>query len=377
MAHPSHLPPQRVPLQRGAPGAPDPDLPTPAQLEAITATLRAIPMAAVAHTLSYRLLSANDDCTTLLELSADICGRPVSDFIPAADLGTALDTARSILSASLDDTALDEILLGDTVLHETVLGDTVLDDTVLDDTVAGGIEAPDDSASEARIPEAAGRPTSSLRRLISGNGRELTCWLHVGIATISGYRCFVACIDLVNPVLSQAHRWRHRAEHDELTGLRRRGTLLDQVAQWIDSHRTVMLAFLDIDNFKSINDTHGHAAGDHVLVTLARRLEQHAPPGCMAGRLSGDEFVLSHAVGGLDDHDAGPTNAHREADRLRLLAVGLRCVAEPIAWGEHLLMISISVGVTISEPGEDPATLLSRADDAMYAQKAGSVRQLR
>jgi PleD family two-component response regulator len=52
-------------------------------------------------------------------------------------------------------------------------------------------------------------------------------------------------------------------------------------------------------------------------------------------------------------------------------------VAEPIAWGEHLLMISISVGVTISEPGEDPATLLSRADDAMYAQKAGSVRQLR
>ncbi len=319
-------------------------------------------MAAVAHTLTYRLLAANDDCVTMLNLPAEINGRPVGDFIPASDMRNALDSARSILLAS-----------SEAVSHpgRSHAGAPAAA------THQNGI----DPVSGARpYAEPVDRPASSLRRLISGDGRALTCWMHVGIATINGFRCFVACIDLVNPVLSQAHRWRHRAEHDELTGLRRRGTMLDQVAQWIDANRTVMLAFLDIDNFKSINDTHGHAAGDHVLITLARRLEQHAPPGCVVGRLSGDEFVLSHAVGSLVDgygRHADPMDDLREENRVRLLAVGPRCVAEPIAWGDHLLMISISVGVTISEPGEDPASLLARADEAMYAQKARSDRPLR
>lgn len=285
--------------------------PNATQLEAVRATLRAIPMAAVAYTESFWIVDANHDCLSLLSLTpSQIRGRPIRDLLPESDLQHATDTARAVISAT-------------------------------------GGDGP--------------RPTSSLRRLISGDGQDLTCWMHVGMAQIAGFSCFIACIDLVDPVLSDAHRWRHRAEHDELTGLRRRGAVLEQVGCWISGDHPVMLAFLDIDDFKSINDTHGHAAGDHVLTQLAHRLETHAPPGCAVGRLSGDEFVLALPIG----------NTHTYSTASTLLAeVGTRCVDQPIAWNNHLLMISISVGVTISERGESPSSLLSRADDAMYTQKS-------
>ena len=293
-------------------------MPTRSQTRAIRDALQIIPLAAVAHTVGLDLIAANDGCIDVLKLEPDkIYGRRVREFVPPLDRHQALEAAQSLLQNS----------------------------------------SPLDRAS------------SSLRRLISGDGQELTCWMHVGLATIAGYRCFIACIDLVNPVLSDAHRWRHRAEHDELTGLRRRGALLNQVADWMRTRRPVLLAFLDIDNFKAINDTHGHAAGDHVLTTLARRLEQHSPVGCTVSRLSGDEFVLAHPISDLGPRPRLDETRYQLATD-RLLDVGRRCSAEPIAWNDHLLMISISVGVTISEPDEEPNSLLSRADNAMYAQKS-------
>lgn len=291
--------------------------PEPAQLAAVQSVLEAVPMAAVAHTLDYRLVAVNEDCAELLRLPADeIAGRAVRDFIPPMDQARALGLARTVASA----------------------------------TGSGS------------------RPSSSLRRLLTGDGQELTCWLHVGMAVIAGYECFIACIDLVNPVLSEAHRWRYRAEHDELTGLRRRGSLLSQVAQWIDGGRTVVFAFLDVDNFKCINDTHGHAAGDHVLSTLGRRLEQYAPPGCLVGRLSGDEFVLADLL-------SGPTDpAEEDPAAAGLREVAHRCAAEPIAWGHHLLSITLSVGIAVNHHGEDTAALLAKADDEMYRQKSSAAR---
>ena len=281
-------------------------------------------MAAVAHTMDYRLIAANHDCAALLHLSPDaIAGRPVRDFIPAADLAGAQETARAVAGA----------------------------------------------AADSSDPSGKVRPVSSLRRLIAGDGQEMTCWMHVGTAAFGDFQCFIACIDLVNPVLSDAHRWRHRAEHDELTGLLRRGTLLGRVSEWMASGRGVAMAFLDVDNFKSINDTHGHAAGDHVLTTLARRLELHAPAGSVVGRLAGDEFVLAHAVSTPSGTDRGWIDG--------LAAAGARCVAEPIAWGDHLLMVSVSSGVRVSERGEDASALLSRADNAMYAVKSATARSRR
>ena len=275
-------------------------------------------MAAVAHTLDDRLIAVNQDCATLLRLSPrEVAGRPVRDFIPQVDHAGASALARVLATAT----------------------------------------------------GTAARPSSSLRRLLTGDGQELTCWLHVGTAVIAGYKCFVACIDLVNPVLSEAHRWRYRAEHDELTGLRRRGSLLSQVAQWIDGGRTVVFAFLDVDGFKAINDTHGHAAGDHVLSTLGRRLEQYAPPGCLVGRLSGDEFVLADLLSGPADDASG-----MESAMAGLRTVADRCTAEPIAWGESLLPVSMSVGIASNLRGEDTAALLAKADDEMYREKSAAAR---
>ena len=307
-----------VPSQGSNPGsgtavARQPDI---AQLAALATVLQAIPMAAVAHTLDYQLIATNQDCATLLRLPpGEIAGRPAGDFIPLVEQSTFPGPVRTVGSPT------------------------------------------------------GGRRSSSLRRLLTGDGQELTCWLHVGIAVIAGYECFIACIDLVNPVLSEAHRWRYRAEHDELTGLRRRGSLLSQVTQWIDGGRTVVIAFLDVDDFKFINDTHGHAAGDHVLSTLGRRLEQYAPPGCLVGRLSGDEFVLADLLSGPTDH---PAEEDRAAAGLR--SVARRCAAEPIAWGEHLLSITLSVGVAVNRRGEDTAALLAKADDEMYREKSTAAR---
>ena len=296
----------------------DPYVPTIAERDAVTATLQAIPMAAVAHTMDYKLIAVNDDCASLLKVSNDdVEGRPVRHFIPVPDRHSALEAARAVAATSSTST----------------------------------------------------RPASALRRLIDGEGQELTCWMHIGMAVIGGYQCFIACLDLVNPVLSDAHRWRHRAEHDELTGLARRGTLLAQLAQWISADRVVILAFLDIDNFKSINDTHGHAAGDQVLTAIAHRLQQHAPKGCTVSRLSGDEFVLAHIVPTAADVE-DPQELRAAEERLR--TIGPLCVAEPVAWDDNLLILSISLGVTVSRVGEEPAELLARADKQMYLQKAGA-----
>ncbi len=306
-----------VPRQWRAAG---PRLPNHHERSAVLSILDAIPMAAVAHTMDHQIIAGNDICATLLGLTAEeMAGRPVRDFVPEPDRLSAQLVARSVI-------------------------------------------------------EKAGRsgPVSMLRRLVDGTGRQVTCWLHVGLPEVDGYQCFIACIDLVNPVLSDAHRWRHRAEHDELTGLRRRGSLLAQVGQWIDSNHRLAFAFLDLDNFKAVNDTHGHAAGDHVLSTIARRLEQYAPPGGLVGRLSGDEFVLAHLVRPGTGPD-GPAAA--TADLLR--ATADRCVAEPIAWGDHLLAVSMSVGIAVSRPGDDASALLARADVEMYAQKATAARARR
>lgn len=312
----SGVPPQRSNPVSDSEAVRQPD---PAQLASVQALLRAVPMAAVAHTLDYRLIATNEDCATLLRLPPEgIAGRLVRDFIPHLEQARALGPARAVTAS-------------------TSIGN---------------------------------RPTSSLRRLLTGDGQELTCWLHVGLAVFDGYECFIACIDLVNPVLSEAHRWRYRAEHDELTGLRRRGSLLAQVSQWIDGGRLVVVAFLDVDNFKWINDTHGHAAGDHVLSTLGRRMEQYAPPGCLVGRLSGDEFVLADLLNGRSDDEEDETGATARG----LRSVARRCAAEPIAWGDHQLVISLSVGVAVNHRGEDTAALLAKADDEMYREKSSASR---
>jgi diguanylate cyclase (GGDEF)-like protein len=117
--------------------------------------------------------------------------------------------------------------------------------------------------------------------------------------------------------------------------------------------------FLDIDNFKIVNDSLGHSAGDHVLVGFAERLSEMLRPGDTVGRFGGDEFVvLLENITSVDD-------AVLVADRL------LEDFGHPLRIGDEIVFLSLSIGIAMSIGGHDSSDLLLRnADSAMYQAKA-------
>ncbi len=154
------------------------------------------------------------------------------------------------------------------------------------------------------------------------------------------------------------------ALHDSLTGLPNRSLFVDRAGNAIDRARrtgdTVVVMFLDLDRFKSLNDTLGHAAGDRLLSIVSERLRAAVRPGDTVARLGGDEFVvLCERISSR--HEAGAL-----ADRL------CQTVRRPVAIQELEFSFTTSIGVAISrgEPGQTAETLLRDADGAMYKAKA-------
>ena len=169
-------------------------------------------------------------------------------------------------------------------------------------------------------------------------------------------------------VLATAHsrqqteqRMRHQALHDPLTGLANRALCRDRIAHALAlSERAGTAAavlFLDIDNFKRVNDLFGHAAGDQLLVALARRMSAAVRPADTVARLGGDEFVV----------------VCEDVDERTALALGSRVAAavrEPIEAGGTQHTLSASVGIALGAAASvDPDVLVSRADAAAYRAK--------
>lgn len=157
---------------------------------------------------------------------------------------------------------------------------------------------------------------------------------------------------------------RHRAFHDPLTGLPNRALFRDRVTHALerlarDPEARCAVLFLDLDDFKRINDQLGHERGDDVLRTVAERLQAGLRPGDTAARLGGDEFtVLLEEASGVDE-------ARATADRL---ALRLR---RPIGEGEEQVVVGVSVGIALSpEAGSTVDELLTNSDTAMYLAKA-------
>ncbi|WP_310148582.1 EAL domain-containing protein [Luteimonas sp. 3794] len=153
----------------------------------------------------------------------------------------------------------------------------------------------------------------------------------------------------------------HRATHDELTGLPNRELVMDRLAEAVaraDAHNTcVGLVFVDLDDFKLINDSLGHASGDAVLRTVAGRLPAALQPGDTVGRFGGDEFVL---VVNAADRDAVARATSAVFDAL----------SQPMGVGAASLQITPSIGYCCHPgDGDDPAMLLRHADQAMYQAK--------
>jgi len=154
----------------------------------------------------------------------------------------------------------------------------------------------------------------------------------------------------------------HQAVHDNLTGLPNRTLFQDRLTQALARTTRqaglVAILFLDLDNFKVINDSLGHAAGDQVLVTMATRLATCLRPGDTAARLGGDEFTL------LLEDLTDPQEAGSVAQRL------LTALQAPMLIGNQELLISASIGVVIANGTDGQAAeMLRRADVAMYHAK--------
>ncbi len=149
---------------------------------------------------------------------------------------------------------------------------------------------------------------------------------------------------------------------DHLTGLYNKryfeSKLASEVEHALRIERPLSLAFLDLDDFKRINDGRGHPFGDAVLAGLGAALRETVREGDVACRCGGDEFVVLMPGAGLEE-------AARAAERLRA-----EVAASSLPRGDRRpVAVSLSVGVAALAPGEGPAELLARADDAMYRAK--------
>ncbi|MCB2176897.1 MAG: EAL domain-containing protein [Actinomycetales bacterium] len=155
----------------------------------------------------------------------------------------------------------------------------------------------------------------------------------------------------------------HQAAHDSLTELANRAHAVELIELALSragrSGALVGLLFIDLDDFKAVNDTHGHAAGDEVLREAARRMRERARAGDTVGRLGGDEFVVLVE---------GPADEESLVDLAERMLAALR---RPVAVGTREVVVGASIGVAVARgPGADAGVLLHEADAAAYRAKA-------
>ena len=151
----------------------------------------------------------------------------------------------------------------------------------------------------------------------------------------------------------------HQAMHDPLTGLPNRALFDDRLQlATAERYRPLAVLFIDLDEFKDINDSLGHQAGDLVLLAVADRLGQAVRAGDTVARFAGDEFTV------LAPHLHSPAEAGQIAERIRA------ALAQPLqlAGREHIITASVGLTISLSED-DDASTLLSQADAALYRAK--------
>ena len=156
-------------------------------------------------------------------------------------------------------------------------------------------------------------------------------------------------------------RLRHQAFHDALTGLPNRALFEDRVGHAVARARRhgrgLAVLFVDLDDFKTVNDSLGHAAGDDMLRGAAERLDHCTRTADTVARLGGDEFAV------LVEEAEGPTRADEVAKRIH------GALEKPFTISGHELFVHASIGVALAEHGATSEELLRNADMAMYAAK--------
>jgi diguanylate cyclase (GGDEF)-like protein/PAS domain S-box-containing protein len=163
-------------------------------------------------------------------------------------------------------------------------------------------------------------------------------------------------------------RLTHEAFHDALTGLPNRSLFRDRLEHAVavrppNADVCLVMLFLDLDDFKAVNDSLGHEAGDQLLQVVAQRLREQIRTADTVARFGGDEFAI------LMEQVASPAEAIAIVDRIQL------ALRRPLLLQGRIMSMSASIGVAYAEPGDDVDALLRNADVAMYeAKDAGKAR---
>jgi diguanylate cyclase (GGDEF)-like protein/PAS domain S-box-containing protein len=212
---------------------------------------------------------------------------------------------------------------------------------------------------------------------IRGPGRRVSCrvrhadgrWRHVESTVSHHTEGMILSSRDVTERLALQEQFEHLAFHDALTGLPNRALFADRVAHALRKRTTrtapPTVLFVDLDGFKAVNDSAGHAVGDALLVHAARRLQASVRAEDTVARLGGDEFAA------LLEGEAGthPSRARDVAERI------LSALTQPYQIAGKEALVSASIGMTIARPGVTPDELLHQADKAMYeAKRAGKAR---
>lgn len=226
------------------------------------------------------------------------------------------------------------------------------------------------------FPDIIDKPTYSIRRqlnklyqqaqpcrgelLAAKNSRGQSRHLEVCISKLVGERYLLNCRDVTQRTCSH-NAMRHKARFDALTGLANRQLLMERLRMALARskrfQRQLAVMYVDLDHFKPINDTWGHAAGDAILREASLRMKDAVREIDTVARLGGDEFVI--VIEDLQDHrDAGAIAEHI-----------LNALAKVFCWQQHEFYIGCSIGIAISNNKEDANSLIEKADLALYRAK--------
>jgi len=180
---------------------------------------------------------------------------------------------------------------------------------------------------------------------------------------------YVGIFSNISQLLNQHKDLRHTAHHDALTGLPNRILLLDRLSQEVKSnqrksHEALAVLFIDLDGFKTVNDTFGHDAGDALLVHAAQKFSESVRASDTVARLGGDEFVI------LLPHLRSRAASIPTLDRL------LNSMQTPLTFKGNTLHVTLSIGVAICpDDSVNIESLLKFADKAMYKSKQSNKNQ--
>jgi diguanylate cyclase (GGDEF)-like protein/PAS domain S-box-containing protein len=213
-----------------------------------------------------------------------------------------------------------------------------------------------------RVSEQPGATVTAQLRITGGDG--ITRWVQiaaVGYLDDPAVRAIIVNVRDISEQRAAEQRLHHHTLHDELTGLPNRRSFLDAVRTAIErsarSRLPLAMMEIDVDNFKILNDSLGHPAGDRLLVQLSARMRDALRPADHVARLGGDEFVV--LVEDLQHEE----DALALAERLVAAAGGTYSV------DGLSTVVTLSVGVTVGDGVSDPDGLLAAADAALYEAK--------